>query len=171
MLPDGYIEQIKRYTTYDNPTGCWLYSESLTSGYGTFAGIKVHRASAHIHLGLDLDDATVQVNHKTNCPNRNCWNPEHLYVGTQQQNALDQQVTGKGPTGLWGRALYQSFKTHCPHGHEYTPENTKIQKGTNKRQCRECDKIRKRGHFGKKKNLHSINQQYSSAIKRTKKEV
>jgi len=37
---------------------------------------------------------------------------------------------------------FQSSKTHCPHGHEYTPENTKLIKSTKpgafKRQCRKC---------------------------------
>ena len=30
--------------------------------------------------------------------------------------------------------------THCPKGHEYTPENTRLKKGTNSRMCRTCDK-------------------------------
>jgi hypothetical protein len=37
---------------------------------------------------------------------------------------------------------FQTSKTHCPHGHEYTPENTKLIKSTRpgkfKRQCRAC---------------------------------
>lgn len=33
-------------------------------------------------------------------------------------------------------------KTHCPHGHEYTPENTKHQKTG--RRCRTCDLARDR---------------------------
>jgi hypothetical protein len=38
--------------------------------------------------------------------------------------------------------VFQTSKTHCPHGHEYTPENTKLIKSTKpghfKRQCRAC---------------------------------
>lgn len=37
---------------------------------------------------------------------------------------------------------FQSSKTHCPQGHAYTPENTKLAKSTKpghfKRQCRKC---------------------------------
>jgi hypothetical protein len=37
---------------------------------------------------------------------------------------------------------FQESKTHCPQGHEYTPENTKLIKSTKpghtKRQCRKC---------------------------------
>jgi hypothetical protein len=28
------------------------------------------------------------------------------------------------------------YKTHCPHGHEYTPENTRVYRGS--RNCRKC---------------------------------
>lgn len=28
--------------------------------------------------------------------------------------------------------------SHCPHGHEYTPENSFFRKGTNSRECRTC---------------------------------
>ncbi|MFL1432774.1 MULTISPECIES: HNH endonuclease [unclassified Nocardiopsis] len=34
-------------------------------------------------------------------------------------------------------------KTHCPAGHEYTPENTRID-GRGHRACRECARLRKR---------------------------
>lgn len=38
--------------------------------------------------------------------------------------------------------LWQLAKTHCPAGHEYTPENTKLARSTKpgrfKRQCRAC---------------------------------
>ncbi len=30
------------------------------------------------------------------------------------------------------------LKTHCPQGHEYTPENTYVRKGTTWRHCRAC---------------------------------
>lgn len=32
--------------------------------------------------------------------------------------------------------LRNGLKTHCPQGHEYTPENTKVAKG--RRYCRTC---------------------------------
>ncbi len=38
-------------------------------------------------------------------------------------------------------------KTHCIHGHEYTPENTRTRihsNGTEARECRECIRIRGR---------------------------
>lgn len=35
-----------------------------------------------------------------------------------------------------GRA--ESFRTHCPQGHEYTDENTYLNRTTNGRQCKTC---------------------------------
>jgi hypothetical protein len=75
--------------------GCWLYlgSSNRANGYGQiwFKGKRthVHRLSAHAHLGLDLSDGSKYALHKPECPNRTCWNPEHLYVGTAKDNYRD----------------------------------------------------------------------------------
>jgi hypothetical protein len=36
------------------------------------------------------------------------------------------------------------LKTHCPYGHEYTPENTYVRPGTKSRECITCRHIRRR---------------------------
>lgn len=43
-------------------------------------------------------------------------------------------------------------KTHCKHGHEYTPENTYFHNG-GKRHCGECARIRSRKYHHAKKSL------------------
>jgi hypothetical protein len=54
----------------------------------------------------------------------------------------------KRPVGKLKFGSYQRNKTHCKHGHEFTPENTYIRpKGT--RECRIC--IKKRGSKRKNK--------------------
>lgn len=56
----------------------------------------------------------------------------HLFLGTGKDNALDK--IGK-------RRDQNQKKTHCPHGHEYTPENTIIvgaSRGEPARRCRTC---------------------------------
>lgn len=37
-----------------------------------------------------------------------------------------------------GTGGFNRAKTHCAQGHEYTPENTYIRKGTDHRHCRAC---------------------------------
>jgi hypothetical protein len=61
------------------------------------------------------------------CRNPQCVNPGHLEAVTQQQNTL----RGTGPTAE------NAKKTHRGHGHEYTPENTRIN-GRGRRECRQC---------------------------------
>ena len=72
----------------------WLWTGAVINGYGVigFDGhhYLVNRLSAYIHLGLDLLDTKTQANHRDNlCSHRNCWNPEHLYVGNQYDNRQD----------------------------------------------------------------------------------
>ena len=68
------------------------------------------------------------------CHNRACVNPGHLRSVTMRTNALENND--------WFCAT-NAVKTHCPQGHEYTPENTKLKRqrryaGWN-RICRACE--------------------------------
>jgi hypothetical protein len=120
---------------------CWLTDlMPLDSGYVHlyFEGryYRVHRISAAYYHNLDLEDKTKLPLHKSECPNKGCWNPEHLYIGSNSDNMQDAIKEGKKTLGD-----YQSSKTHCPRGHEYTRENTRI--GNNGgRYCRACTRER-----------------------------
>lgn len=109
MVKKDPLTRIKRKTVIDPITGCWLFTGSKNKGHGQiFMGEglrpeRVHRISAQHYLDYDLT-SSLQVNHK--CANRNCWNPDHLYVGTQQQNVGDSMIAGThanqhGPTWLF----------------------------------------------------------------------
>jgi len=54
-----------------------------------------------------------------------------------------QEALGKKVTPNFG-------KTHCKHGHEFTPENTRIKK-TGSRDCRTCDRKRALRYYYNKK--------------------
>jgi hypothetical protein len=65
------------------------------------------------------------------CDNRACINPEHLSVGSQSDNLLDAVAKGRN---------HQTKKTHCPKGHEYSVENTRVRisRGASGRVCLLC---------------------------------
>jgi hypothetical protein len=117
--------------------GCYLFSATNKRGHGQISyklkTYGVHRLSAMIFLGLDLGDKTQQANHK--CKNRNCWNPEHLYVGNQSENMFDAIEAGtyKSP--------YADI-THCKRGHALEGDNVLIRKNDGGRQCKKCQRIR-----------------------------
>ena len=66
------------------------------------------------------------VHHK--CENKPCIRPEHL-----------ERLGRCAHVAIHDQASFQRNKTHCPHGHEYTVENTIARNG--RRECRECSRI------------------------------
>ena len=80
---------------------CWMYTGALASGYGcvNFEGRMhgVHRLSLEQREGCDLEPGE-QANHR--CDNKACFNPDHLYVGTQQDNMADMVERGRSTAGI-----------------------------------------------------------------------
>lgn len=118
----------------DKGGSCWNWTGGTNGKYGCF-GIVDRVVYAHRH-SYELANGPIPgglfVCH--NCPdgdNPFCVNPAHLFLGTHQQN-MDDMIAK-------GRAKHQIL-THCPKGHEYTPENTYHYKGHGKR-CKECHRL------------------------------
>ena len=111
--------------------GCWQWIGHKLKGYGKFqigpSSLLAYRwlyKEIHGSLtpGLELDHL---------CRNRACVNPEHLEPVSHLENIR---------RGKWATA------THCPNGHEYTPESTAVGKrGT--RLCRPCSRVRYQKHY------------------------
>lgn len=107
---------------------CWPWLGSKdTSGYGTimWGGRRVGTHVLAYELVVGAVPEGLVIDHL--CRNRACCNPAHLEPVTHRENVL----RGRGPTAINAR------KTHCNHGHEFTPENTYLQQNGG-RGCREC---------------------------------
>lgn len=113
---------------------CWLWTGAKSdTGYGTIwtpsrggASKKMltHRWAYEALVG-PIPDGLV-LDHT--CRVRECVNPEHLEAVTQQENVL----------------RYTRTITHCPQGHEYTPENSYFKPNRQSRMCRECNRQQSR---------------------------
>lgn len=111
-------------TIVDQSSGCWLITEGFFDKDG-YARVycngrtsRSNRFSAYIFLGLPLD-SKLQANHKRECTNKNCWNPDHLYTGTQSENRLDSIALGtsKAFGGISEENKGKILIPNCIHGH------------------------------------------------------
>lgn len=69
----------------------------------------------------------------------------NLRYDTRPENVLDEVRSGRH---------HQVRKTHCPYGHEYTPENTYVylsNKGRPSRTCRTCAKQKAAARYAARK--------------------
>lgn len=82
---------------------CWEYIGRRNNlGYGQIyhggKHLKVHRIAHAIFIGPIPEGMSVL--HK--CDNRPCFNPDHLFLGTQQDNVKDMISKGRAFGGLKG---------------------------------------------------------------------
>jgi len=130
--------------------GCWTWTgANARGGYGSYKTrartFRAHRYAYEavrgpIPAGLYLDhlchNADPTCPGGDTCKHRRCVNPDHLEPVTPHENVLRGLAT----------AALNAAKTHCPQGHEYTPENTyRIKPSPNKhhgaRSCRACRRL------------------------------
>jgi len=115
LVKTGVKERLFRYRHIDE-RGCWVWmAAKINSGYGVI-GIRnvtsglsrnklVHRVSAWIFKRFDIV-SNLLILHR--CDNKLCFNPEHLFIGTQQDNIDDMWAKGRGPNQHHPRKLTQS---------------------------------------------------------------
>jgi hypothetical protein len=120
----------------ESPDGCWVWTGALAQGYGRFGVTKGRIVLAHrwvyeylvgeIPEGLTIDHL---------CRTRACVRPDHL-------DPVPNAVNNLRSNNL---SAINARKTHCPQGHPYDAENTRICGGS--RECRECKKERLRARY------------------------
>lgn len=116
---------------------CWL--AQYVPDKGGYVLIRVAGKTGRLHRyvyealvseipeGMELDHL---------CRVRHCCNPAHLEPVTPLENTM----RGEGPTAVNAR------KTHCVHGHEFTPENTYI-RPDGSRKCIACRRKDRMNHY------------------------
>ena len=126
-------------------TGCWLWQGTCYhDGYGAIniSGKmkRTHRVSWELING-SIPEGMYICHH---CDVRDCINPAHLFLGTQQDNVKDM---------IKKKRDRSSKKTQCKSGHSFNEENTynRVYRGRKLRQCRECGRIANRKSYGKRK--------------------
>ena|SRR5690242_12581947 len=120
-----------KYNVWAN--GCWMWKAAVQSkGYPSvgYLGVvlQAHRLSYTLNIGPIPDGHDVI----RTCKHRLCINPAHLALRRHPETPLHSD-------NPWAR---NARKTHCPQGHEYTPENTRTRRG--ERQCRTCERAQQR---------------------------
>jgi|tagenome__1003787_1003787.scaffolds.fasta_scaffold19881272_1 hypothetical protein len=84
------------------------------------------------------------------CDNPVCCRPDHLFLGTQADNAADMMAKGRNPPNPNAAAVAAwKARTHCKWGHEFTPENIYNEHGH--RKCRKCGNARHSAYYFRKK--------------------
>ena len=152
MFEDKVVleRRLKAHTTITSDDH-WLWTGYLNRDrYGQITvngkGYHVNRLSAYIYLGLDLS-SILQANHKDDlCRHRNCWNPEHLYIGTKSENETDK-IRRNVESQRWG----------C--GHPRIEENT-YHTSVGRYTCKVCHnsaEVKRRYRAKKKASLQAPN--------------
>lgn len=137
---------------------CWEWTAARhdNGGYGVMninrRAVRANRIALEIKHGRRI---LPDLKARHTCDNPPCCNPNHLIEGTQAQNINDMHERGRrvytrkpklpkpAPKAPAGRFTYA---THCIHGHEFSPENTRMKpnsavNGGIERQCITCRKL------------------------------
>lgn len=107
---------------------CWNWTGAIQSnGYGKI-GLNGKTPYSH-RVAFELSNGPVpdglELDHL--CRNHSCARPSHLEAVTHAENI---------------RRGEQAMRTHCPAGHEYDTQNTRMNNG--KRICMACHRARER---------------------------
>jgi len=98
-----YLEKtrmIRFFSKIKKTNNCWLWIASKRQGkramgYGQFETGYAHRASWEIHNGKIPSGMLIL--HK--CDNPPCVNPDHLFLGTYQDNENDKKIKSRQARG------------------------------------------------------------------------
>jgi|ERR1044071_1303231 hypothetical protein len=139
LIQRGGIQIVERFSIPEPMTGCWLWIGAIRYGYGQYRTPNknhyAHRMSYELFIGPIPKNK--ELHHV--CGIRCCVNPSHLLPVTRSEH-IHHEMKKQGHDYLWKSRTRQ--RSHCPRGHELTPENVYIWPKNGSRQCRTCSRLR-----------------------------
>jgi len=98
-MKKSIVDRFEEKFTPEPNSGCWLWEASRNhKGYGNFRMTHIylaHRASYALYKGAIPEGLCVL--HKCDVPA--CVNPDHLFLGTHLDNAVDRMEKGRSQAG------------------------------------------------------------------------
>lgn len=127
----------------DEATGCWNWRGAKVFGYGVTSyqnrQVRAHRLAMHLWRRMDIRDPRA-VLHR--CDNPSCFNPKHLFLGTQLENIRDMVSKGRH---------CNSKKAVCKIGHPLSGDNIRLRTDNGGRRCIACEKLSGERRLARKK--------------------
>lgn len=132
--PIPFVDRAQRFIVADE-SGCHLWTGALDRrGYAKAGATGGRTVGVHRELyELEHGELTPDVHLHHTCGVRRCVNVAHLRPVTAAEHLAEH---GTQLIGTNAAARAKRAATHCQRGHEFTPENTRIQNGH--RLCRIC---------------------------------
>lgn len=128
--PSGLRQRWRGQLISTKAVSAWGYRQSyLRDAAGVERRMSVHSLVASAFYGPRPDGMCIRHLNGDSLDNR----VENLRYGTSAENAQDTVRHGRNP---------HATKTHCPQGHEYTPENTAVYRSS--RKCLACSREQSR---------------------------
>jgi hypothetical protein len=91
------LERFNKKVHKDEKTGCWVWTGAITGGHGAFHFnrklCRAHRVMWE-HENGPIPDAMCVLHDCPSGDNPLCVNPDHLYLGTHQDNMIDIATKG-----------------------------------------------------------------------------
>lgn len=112
MDRDRRVRRFMAKVSIDVVSGCWLWNGPIDSyGYGMHGKRRAHRFSFEIHNSPPGD---LFVCHR--CDNPPCVNPDHLFLGTQQDNMNDMVAKDRSGPKRGRIAIRSAIRKLVAHG-------------------------------------------------------
>ena len=90
-------KEFEKWFVICKETGCWNWSKSLVDGYGQVTKNNKNLAAHRYSYSLYKEDFDSKLLVCHTCDNRKCVNPNHLFLGSSQDNMDDMKSKNRQP--------------------------------------------------------------------------